>query len=191
MSKTPRTDREVYKVSSADIGFEVVNPALCRDLEERLSEAQSALRMHNEATDTRVLVLERELADEVKRRMGAEEALEEEFYERAKNPNPSGRVVTAASPPVRGEASGPVGLGPHVECLEILHNGILFAAREHGPKEFCEAYVDSPRCKIVEALLASAHCRCTACRDGVPHASDCAVHNMPAHQNAPCDCGAT
>lgn len=40
-SKTPRTDREVYTVSAADIGFVVVNPALCRELEESLSEAVS------------------------------------------------------------------------------------------------------------------------------------------------------
>jgi hypothetical protein len=36
---TPRTDREVYTVSKVDIGFEVVNPALCRMIEEELGEA--------------------------------------------------------------------------------------------------------------------------------------------------------
>jgi hypothetical protein len=34
------------------------------------------------------------------------------------------------------------------------------------------------------------HCQCSACRDGVIHASDCAVHNMPAQPNGRCDCGA-
>lgn len=33
------------------------------------------------------------------------------------------------------------------------------------------------------------HCRCPACRDGVVHASDCAVHNAPALPVGPCDCG--
>lgn len=33
------------------------------------------------------------------------------------------------------------------------------------------------------------HCQCDACRGGTTHASDCAVHNMPASQNKPCDCG--
>lgn len=37
MSDTPRTDREVYAVSKNDIGFEVVNPALCRQLERELA----------------------------------------------------------------------------------------------------------------------------------------------------------
>ena len=32
-------------------------------------------------------------------------------------------------------------------------------------------------------------CQCPACKaDGI-HASDCAVHNMPAYPNGPCDCG--
>jgi len=35
-----------------------------------------------------------------------------------------------------------------------------------------------------------AHCQCTACKDGVIHASDCAVHNGPAYPAGPCDCGA-
>lgn len=30
-------------------------------------------------------------------------------------------------------------------------------------------------------------CRCIACRE-TTHASDCAVHNMPAYPNGPCDC---
>ena len=34
------------------------------------------------------------------------------------------------------------------------------------------------------------HCQCVACKDGTIHASDCAVHNMPAYPNGPCDCGA-
>jgi len=34
-----------------------------------------------------------------------------------------------------------------------------------------------------------AHCQCFACKDGVLHASDCAVHNGPAYPAGPCDCG--
>ena len=33
------------------------------------------------------------------------------------------------------------------------------------------------------------HCQCTACKDGILHASDCAAHNGPAYPNGPCDCG--
>jgi hypothetical protein len=33
------------------------------------------------------------------------------------------------------------------------------------------------------------HCGCDACKDGTMHASDCAVHNMPAKPNGSCDCG--
>jgi hypothetical protein len=36
-----------------------------------------------------------------------------------------------------------------------------------------------------------AHCQCTACKDGILHASDCAVHNGPAYPAGPCDCGPT
>lgn len=35
------------------------------------------------------------------------------------------------------------------------------------------------------------HCMCIACKDGVLHKSDCAVHNMPAYPNGPCNCGVT
>jgi len=42
-SKTPRTDREVYRVKECDIGFEVVNPALCREFEEKLAEVRNTV----------------------------------------------------------------------------------------------------------------------------------------------------
>lgn len=32
------------------------------------------------------------------------------------------------------------------------------------------------------------HCQCHACRQGLLHDSDCAVHNMPALPNGPCNC---
>ena len=34
------------------------------------------------------------------------------------------------------------------------------------------------------------HCMCPACKDGVLHKSDCAVHNAPALPIAECNCGA-
>ena len=37
MSDTPRTDREAYVTKDCDIGFPVVNPALCRQLERELA----------------------------------------------------------------------------------------------------------------------------------------------------------
>ena len=47
------------------------------------------------------------------------------------------------------------------------------------------------QCEICNASLAPkpAHCQCTACKDGIFHASDCAVHNGPAYPIGPCDCG--
>ena len=41
MADTPRTDREVYKATERDIGFEVVNPGLCRELERALTKLQA------------------------------------------------------------------------------------------------------------------------------------------------------
>lgn len=31
---------------------------------------------------------------------------------------------------------------------------------------------------------------CPACKDGIIHKSDCAVHNEPAERNGKCNCGA-
>jgi hypothetical protein len=45
--------------------------------------------------------------------------------------------------------------------------------------------------QIYTAAAKPAHCQCPACKDGVLHASDCAVHNGPAYSLGPCDCGAT
>jgi hypothetical protein len=47
------------------------------------------------------------------------------------------------------------------------------------------------QCEICNASPAPkpAHCQCTACKDGILHASDCAVHNGPAYPAGPCDCG--
>ena len=36
----------------------------------------------------------------------------------------------------------------------------------------------------------SRSCQCDACKDGVLHLSDCAVHNAPDLPVGPCDCGA-
>lgn len=34
------------------------------------------------------------------------------------------------------------------------------------------------------------YCQCDACRDGVLHNADCAVHNGPDFPIGPCNCGA-
>lgn len=46
--RTPRVDREIYKASARDVGFEVVNPALARQLERenvQLRWARQALAL--------------------------------------------------------------------------------------------------------------------------------------------------
>ena len=48
---------------------------------------------------------------------------------------------------------------------------------------------DSKRKAAADKLQEPAHCQCTFCKDGVIHASDCAVHNGPAYPAGPCDCG--
>jgi hypothetical protein len=40
---TPRTDREVYRTTVNDVGFTVVNPALCRELELAIRRAHDYL----------------------------------------------------------------------------------------------------------------------------------------------------
>ena len=40
-----------------------------------------------------------------------------------------------------------------------------------------------------DKLQEPTHCQCTACKDGIIHASDCAVHNGPAYPAGECDCG--
>jgi len=43
--------------------------------------------------------------------------------------------------------------------------------------------------KVMAKFEEPAHCQCPACKDGVLHASDCAVHTGPAYSLGPCDCG--
>ena len=38
MSRTPRTDREEYTVTAREVGFKAVNSALCRILEEQVTQ---------------------------------------------------------------------------------------------------------------------------------------------------------
>jgi hypothetical protein len=44
-------------------------------------------------------------------------------------------------------------------------------------------------CGQIYTAAQPAHCQCTACKDGIIHASDCAVHNGPAYPAGECDCG--
>lgn len=39
-----------------------------------------------------------------------------------------------------------------------------------------------------EIRSAGEHCQCIACKDGIRHDSDCAVHNEPAMPRGSCDC---
>jgi hypothetical protein len=43
---TPRTDREEYVTGKNDVGFRVVNPALCRTLEREAAELRSDIERH-------------------------------------------------------------------------------------------------------------------------------------------------
>ena len=52
-------------------------------------------------------------------------------------------------------------------------------------KPASEAYRDN-----WDRIFGKTHCVCEACREGVLHASDCAVHNAPAHPTGECDCDA-
>ena len=52
-----------------------------------------------------------------------------------------------------------------------------------------ERYGYIPKLHPSEWMDEPAHCQCPACKDGVIHASDCAVHTGPAYSLGPCDCG--
>ena len=58
--------------------------------------------------------------------------------------------------------------------------------------ELCREYAR----RILKAFAAAQpvaradHCQGPECRDGIRHASDCAVHNEPAFPAGPCDCEA-
>ena len=55
---------------------------------------------------------------------------------------------------------------------------------------FARAVIAAEREKNSGQSEAALHCVCDACKGGVLHWSDCAVHNMPAYPSDPCDCGA-
>ncbi|VVE47111.1 hypothetical protein [Pandoraea anhela] len=56
--------------------------------------------------------------------------------------------------------------------------------------EFANSWKDALAAAPTPAAQDKGHCMCPACRDGVIHASDCAVHNAPALPTGTCDCGA-
>lgn len=67
-------------------------------------------------------------------------------------------------------------------------------ADEYGPiLEWSKHWVELIGAKLYAAPQAASeqHCMCPACRDGVIHASDCAVHNGPAEPVGSCDCNAS
>lgn len=55
---TPRTDREVYIATQRDVGFQVVNPGIARELELELSAADAALaELRDQLNEARQKVL--------------------------------------------------------------------------------------------------------------------------------------
>jgi len=70
------------------------------------------------------------------------------------------------------------------------------AADKQEPRDWAAGEYEGLRWKAqlveIEYTLSAAkpaHCQCTACKDGIIHASDCAVHNGPAYPAGECDCG--
>ena len=57
-----------------------------------------------------------------------------------------------------------------------------------GQCEICDEIDAAWKAGEASGKRSAEHCTCPACR--ITHASDCAVHNMPAMPNGPCDCGA-
>jgi hypothetical protein len=49
--------------------------------------------------------------------------------------------------------------------------------------------IEAELAKHEQGRLISSGCQCNACKNGITHSSDCAVHNEPAYINGPCDCG--
>ena len=50
---------------------------------------------------------------------------------------------------------------------------------------------DNGEVRYFITAVAHEHCMCEACKDGVLHWSDCAVHNEPAYPRGECSCGVT
>jgi len=50
---------------------------------------------------------------------------------------------------------------------------------------------DTGEVRYFTTAVTHEHCMCEACKDGVLHWSDCAVHNEPAYPRGECDCGVT
>lgn len=76
--------------------------------------------------------------------------------------------------------------GEHYPCKPDVFD------RTYEPAAASTAQPESAKREPYRKLAAEKpeHCMCEACKDGVIHASDCSVHNMPAMPNGPCDCGA-
>jgi len=75
------------------------------------------------------------------------------------------------------------------EDWDVIAEKQLASIKRDTQASFEDAMVRATH-KVMAELEEPAHCQCPACKDGVLHASDCAVHTGPAYSLGPCDCGA-
>ena len=76
---------------------------------------------------------------------------------------------------------------PRSDFASFADNMLTIAAEQTGANlsAWCEANKDGDY-SMVE--WNANHCMCDACKCGIIHSSDCAVHNEPAMKNGACDC---
>ncbi|CBJ38279.1 protein of unknown function [Ralstonia solanacearum CMR15] len=70
--------------------------------------------------------------------------------------------------------------------------GLIARLRSHAEDRANTAFARSSMREaagVLEDKQQAEHCQCAACKNGVLHASDCAVHNGPALPVGQCDCG--
>jgi len=74
------------------------------------------------------------------------------------------------------------------EDWDVIAEKQLASIKRDTRASFEDAMVRATH-KVMAKFEEPAHCQCPACKDGVLHASDCAVHTGPAYSLGPCDCG--
>lgn len=77
--------------------------------------------------------------------------------------------------------------------LMVIESRII-NGKTSGSKQLARDYraLQKARAEILrlrEKITFLEGCQCSACKGGVKHYSDCAVHNEPATPAGPCDCG--
>lgn len=96
-------------------------------------------------------------------------------------PTPTGQHTLSA-------AAAPQAVALTKKQRDALQAACVWVAADTIAGKTIREWIDS---EASSAVLSGTreHCMCVACRDGVVHASDCAVHNEPAMPAGPCDCG--